>query len=204
MSDFHKYSEPEEVEELDLSTEELDTQVHKAQEQLLELRRRQEQIEKEKQKLEELSRKQDELDLGRGDMVDKFNRALAVIQREAAEAQKRTEQLQSIYDAFQSHLRELESINVKSLSGAELPRELSRGLSSVDEARSDFEKLYPKVSVEDAIDTAYAASASEYEESYGGDKSFASWFMMGLAFTLPVIILGVIALLVLVWHLSSH
>ncbi|MEO8205621.1 MAG: hypothetical protein ABI615_05530 [Chthoniobacterales bacterium] len=203
MSDFRKLDGDGEVEELDLSTEELDTQVHKAQEQLLELRRRQEQIEKEKLKLEELSRKQEELDRGCGEMVDKFNRALAVIQRESIETQKRSEQLHAIQDAFVSHLRHLEGINVKNWNGPELPRELSKGLSSVDDARSEFEKLYPKIASEALEETAYAAGSAEYEEYSGGDKSFSSWFMMGLAFTLPLIILGVVALTLWFWHLAS-
>src|SRR5438270_2688461 len=42
-----------------LSAEHLDSQVQKAQEQLLQLRRQQEQIEKQKRELEELSRRQD-------------------------------------------------------------------------------------------------------------------------------------------------
>jgi len=205
MSDFRKLSDSEpEVEELDLSTEELDTQVHKAQEQLLELRRRQEQIEKEKQKLEELSRRQDELERGRGEMIDKLNRALIVIQRESVETQKRTEQLHAIQENFSSHLRDLESINLKSWNGPELPRELSRGQSSVDDARAEFEKLYSKVSP-DILDESSASESSDYDEAYGGgDKSFLSWFMMGLAFTLPLIILGGIAVLILILHIVSR
>ena len=48
-----------------LSPEHLDSQVQKAQEQLLQLKRQQEQIEKQKRELEELSRRQEELEHGR-------------------------------------------------------------------------------------------------------------------------------------------
>ena len=53
------------------SPEHLDSQVQKAQEQLLQLKRQQEQIEKQKRELEELSRRQDELEHGRAEMADK-------------------------------------------------------------------------------------------------------------------------------------
>lgn len=208
MSDFRNPSDQEiEPEELDLSTEELDTQVQKAQEQLLELRRRQEQIEKEKEKLEELSRKQDELDQGRGEMIDKMNRALAVIHRESTETEKRREQLRNIQDTFSSHLHYLEEINMKTWNGPELPRELSKALSGLDDARAEYEKLYPKVSVgaEEEVAYAHGVGSAEYEDMYAsGGKSFFYWFMMGFAFTLPLLILGVIALITLFWHLASH
>ena len=57
----------------------LDSQVQKAQEQLLQLRRQQELIEKQKRELEELSHRQDELERGKSEMIDKFIRALGII-----------------------------------------------------------------------------------------------------------------------------
>src|SRR4030081_2065572 len=79
-------------EEEALSPEHLDSQVQKAQEQLLQLNRQQEQIEKQKRELEELSRKQEELDDSLADMTDKLTRSLVVLEREAYDAQKRLEQ----------------------------------------------------------------------------------------------------------------
>ncbi len=57
----------------------LDSQVQKAQEQLVQLRRQQEQIEKQKRELEELSRRQEELERGRAEMTDKLTRSLVVL-----------------------------------------------------------------------------------------------------------------------------
>src|ERR1700745_4445534 len=72
-----------------LSPEHLDSQMQKAQEQLLQLKRQQEQIEKQKRELEELSRRQEELESGRTEMMDKLTRSLVVLEREAYNAQKR-------------------------------------------------------------------------------------------------------------------
>src|SRR4051812_19588278 len=87
-----------------LSTEHLENQVQRAQEALLSLKRQQEQIEKQKRELEEMSRRQEQLHVGKSEMVEKFTRALVVLERETYEAKKRVELLESIHDAFSQHL----------------------------------------------------------------------------------------------------
>src|SRR5436305_14900079 len=64
-----------------VSAEHLDSQVQKAQEQLLQLKREEEQIEKQKRELEELSRRQEELGNGRAEMSDKLTRARGGVER---------------------------------------------------------------------------------------------------------------------------
>ena len=71
------------------SPEMLDSQVQRAQEQLLNLKRQQEHLEKQKRELEELSRKQEELEKGRSDMIDKLSRSLVIIERQTYETEKR-------------------------------------------------------------------------------------------------------------------
>ena len=61
--------------------EHLDTQVQKAHEQLLSLKRQQELIEKQKRELEEMSRRQEQLHTGRSEMIDRFTRAAVVLER---------------------------------------------------------------------------------------------------------------------------
>ncbi len=116
----------------------LDSQVQKAQEQLLQLRRQQEQIEKQKRELEELSRRQEELERGRAEMTDKLTRSLVVLEREAYETQNKLEQLRATRESFGQHLEILEGIDPKGWNPADLHRELSRALSTVDDARAEF------------------------------------------------------------------
>src|ERR1044072_1434084 len=121
-----------------LSAEHLDSQVQKAQEQLLQLKRQQEQIEKQKRELEELSRRQDELEHGRGEMTDKLTRALVVLEREAYNAQNRQEQIRVARESFSQHLELIEAIDPRNWNPAELHKELSRALSTVDDARTEY------------------------------------------------------------------
>src|SRR5881628_742912 len=121
-----------------VSAEHLDSQVQKAQEQLLQLKRQQEQIEKQKRELEELSRRQEELERGRLEMTDKLTRSLVVLEREGYDAQKRLEQLRAMRESFAQHLKLIEAIDPKNWNPADLHKELSRALSTVDDARTEY------------------------------------------------------------------
>lgn len=189
-----------------VSNERIDSQVQKAQEQLLSLRRQQEQIEKQKRELEELSRRQEELELGRTEMGEKLTRAIVVLDRQTTEAQKRMEQLRSTSDSFTSHLRTLESVNPKSWASADMPKELNRALSMVDHARTEYNQQKARL----ATDPEGAAAASadpipsgldNYDDALGGgDHDFMYWLKAGVAFTLPLLILGFIAVAIFFWN----
>src|SRR5213083_3040377 len=125
-------------EEESLSPEHLDSQVQKAQDQLLQLKRQQDQIEKQKRELEELSRKQEELERGRAEISDKLRRSLVVVEREAYDAQKRLEQRRAMRESFGQQLELIEAIDPKSWNPADLHEELSRALSAIDDARTEY------------------------------------------------------------------
>ena len=134
-----------ELPEEELNPEHLEGQVQKAQEQLLSLKRQQDAIERQKRELEELSRRQDQLQGGKADMIDKFTRALVVLERETYDAQKRVELLQSIHESFSQHLESLESIHPKHWEGLDMNKELTRALSAVDDARGEYSRSLPKI-----------------------------------------------------------
>lgn len=185
-------------EEDDLSSEKLDLQVQKAHEQLLSLKRQQDLIEKQKRELEELSRRQEQLQEGRGEMMEKFTRCFVVLEREGFEAQKRVEQLRDIHDAFTQHMRVLESINPKSWDNTEINRELNKALSAVDDARAEFSKSLPKIQPEAPVEelTGEDAAYGGHYGAGGAEHDFLYWLKSGVAFTLPLVILGLIFLIV--------
>jgi hypothetical protein len=178
------------------SSDELDSQVQRAQEQLLQLKRQQEAIEKQKRELEELSRKQDELEKGRAEMIEKLSRSLVVIERQTYDAEKRVEQLKSSAVAFSQHLRVLERINPKNwANGEDLNKELSKALSSVDDARVEYTKSITKINAGSEDEVIEPLGSQEYGEYAPGEEgNFAAWFKRGLAFTLPLILFGLVVL----------
>jgi len=181
--------------------EHLDTQVQRAQEQLFSLKRQQEVIERQKRELEELSRRQEQLQNGKAEMVDRFTRALVVLERETYDAQKRVEQLQSIHDSFQQHLDVLDSINPKAWEGLDINKELTRALSAVDDARAEYSKSIPKISPEsdtDGSDPLAATAGLRYETPAEPERDFMFWLKAGFAFTLPLIVAGIIVVLLFI------
>lgn len=186
----------------DPTSEELHDQVDKAQAALAELKRKSEQLERDKLRLEELSRRQDQLQAGREEMVDKLTRSLVTVQREMQETEKRLDQLHGIQESFTNHLRTMEGINPKSWVGLDLSKELSKAISSVDDARTEYNRSITKLS-SDAVEPAHGVSASEYEEYETGEKGFLYWLIAGFAFTLPLQVIGVFGLLIWLWAASS-
>jgi len=187
-----------------ISAEHLELQVQKAQEQLLHLKREQEQIEKQKRELEELSRRQEELERGRTEMTDKLTRSLVVLEREAYNAQKRLEQIRATRESFGQHLELIEAIDPKTWNPADLHKELSRALSTVDDARTEYSEQRSRLQAtgEAASDTSLPDVSSDAYESNGG-RTFFQWLQVGVALTLPLIIFGAIALAVFFW-MASH
>jgi chromosome segregation ATPase len=186
--------------EEEASTEHLDNQVQKAQEQLLQLKRQQEQIEKQKRELEELSRRQDELEQGRGEMTDKLTRALVVLEREAYNAQSRLEQIRLARESFAQHLELVEAIDPRNWNPSDLHKELSRALSTVDDARTEYNEHRSRLQAAGNGNGDQALPDSTpgvYEPSDG--RSFVEWLQIGLALTLPLILFGFIAIVLLVW-----
>lgn len=184
------------------STEHLDSQVQKAQEQLQLLKRQQEQIEKQKRELEELSRRQEELERGRAEMNDKMTRSLVILEREGYDCQKKLEQIRATHESFTNHLQLLESIDPKTWNPAELPKELSRALSTVDDARTEFSQQRSRLEAAgtaESSDMHLPATTADHDGSFGGGKSFAQWMQIGFAVTLPLIVFGFIALVVFLW-----
>ncbi len=180
------------------STEHLDSQVQKAQEQLLQLKRQQEQIEKQKRELEELSRRQEELDRGRAEMSDKLTRSLVVLEREAYDSQKKLEQIRATRESFEQHLALLESIDPKSWNPAELHKELSRALSTVDDARAEFTQQRSRLTATDESGEV-ALPDPAADSALGSANGFLQWMQIGFALTLPLIVFGLIALMIFLW-----
>jgi hypothetical protein len=186
-----------------VSAEHLDSQVQKAQEQLLQLRRQQEQIEKQKRELEELSRRQEELENGRAEMSDKLTRALVVLEREAYSAQNRMEQIRTARESFTQHLGLIEAIDPRSWNPSDLHKELSRALSTVDDARTEYSEQHSRLQAAASSGEAPLpdATTDAYQSSDG--RSFVQWLQIGIALTLPLIIFGAIALALFLWMASK-
>lgn len=169
--------------------EDFGDKVNEAQEKLSQLRSEQERLEKEKQELEELHTRKEEFLRGRTDLADKFNRYITSLSREAVEAQKRSEQYLDTKDLFEHHLRSIQSLRPEQWSRTELRSELSRALNTIDDAEDDMLKSAHILETLKSAPRIKGGAASPFS----GQAGFLYWLKSGLAFTLPLLILGIIA-----------
>jgi septal ring factor EnvC (AmiA/AmiB activator) len=183
----------------DESVEHLDDQVQKAQEQLIQLKRQQEQIEKQKRELEELSRRQEQFQQGKAEMIEHFTRARVVLERQIYDAQKRVEQLRSINESFDQHLITIEAINPKAWENSDINKELNRALSAVDDAHTEYARSRAVISAETNQDVLPATSSSpDAAGLYDAPAhDFMYWLKSGVAFTLPLLVLGIAVIITL-------
>jgi chromosome segregation ATPase len=181
---------------------ELGDKVQQVRAELESLKQKQEEIEREKARLEELKRRQDSLEQGRTEMLDKLTRALVVVQREIEESQKRVEQMHSIYNSFTQHLRQIDSINSRGWMPQDLPRELSKAISSVEDARSEYIKAQAKLSVDTSGEVSLPMQDMDYQLAEE-ERGFIYWLKSGFAFTLPIQAIALVALLVYIWSVTS-
>ena len=181
---------------------ELGDKVQQVRAELESLKQKQEEIEREKARLEELKRRQDSLEQGRTEMLDKLTRALVVVQREIEESQKRVEQMHTIYNSFTQHLHQIDSINSRGWMPQDLPRELSKAISSVEDARSEYIKAQAKLSVDTSGEVSLPMQDMDYQLAEE-ERGFIYWLKSGFAFTLPIQSIALVALLVYIWSVTS-
>src|SRR4051812_377039 len=170
-----------------MTPEHLDNQVQKAQEALIQLKRQQDQIEKQKRELEELSRRQEELERGRAEMSDKLTRSLVILEREAYDTQKKLEQLRATRESFGQHLELIEAIDLKSWNPSDLHKELSRSLSTVEDARTEFSQQRSRLQAVDENNGEVVlpeAAVDVADLINEGGRSFGQWAKIGFAFSL--------------------
>jgi hypothetical protein len=124
-------------------------------------------------------------------MVEKFTRALVIIEREQFEAQKRSEMLQSVRLSFSEHLQFFEGLDLRGVEGPDLNRELTRALSALDDARTEFIRTLPRITV-DSPEAAHAAADLGTHGAADSPQGFSDWLRNGFAFTLPLLVVGML------------
>ncbi|MEM7144362.1 MAG: hypothetical protein AAF591_04460 [Verrucomicrobiota bacterium] len=175
--------------EIPAMNEDFDEKVQQAQEQLLKLRHQQEQVEKQKTELEELSAQQDAFIDGRTSISERLNNAISTLDREAQEAERRAEEFLQAKESFSRHLDRISLFNPEQWSRADLNGELTRALSTIEDAEVDYKNSMKRIGglLDRNSDSASLLSG------VSGQLSFKACFLGGLAFTLPLMAFSLIA-----------
>ncbi|MFO1488304.1 MAG: hypothetical protein U1F65_07490 [Verrucomicrobiota bacterium] len=177
------------------SREEVDARVGDAQQKLAELKRQQEELERERASLEEVRRRQMEFQNGRQEMVHNLTRGLGLLEEAEFTARRDAEQMAKTVGDFREALAKVQAIHEETWTKDTFNVELTRALTSIENARMEWNAArlkFPILSGQkaEAAESAAPASAKLPLQQLG----FGELCKIGFAMTWPLTVVAIIAL----------
>ncbi len=168
------------------------------------LRARQEELERERRTLEEMRKKQEAFDTGRRELKGRLSESLARMEKDQLQTERLGQMLEETRRLFRERLDEVSALNEEEWGDESLLDELNKALALLENVRADYNKAMAKIEAIHPPTPAGAASSARvlaFNEEPGlsleNAQGFGYWLRAGLAFTLPLMVLG--AVLALVW-----
>ena len=178
-------------------TEDFEGKLQEAQVQLEALQHQREELERQKHELEDLNRRKAEFVNGQIEICERFTNSLTAVDRELFELRQELEDLEQTRQAFAAHLERLEKIEPEAWPREALAQELNRVLAMLDQAEDEFEGAVAHFS--NGRTRGLFGNPGVGARPSRGNQSTTVDFMTtlknGLAFNLPVIVVGTIAIL---------
>ena len=169
--------------------DDVDRKVVEAQHKLVELKRAQEELERERAGLEELRRRQNEFQSGRSEMVQQLTRGVGLLEESEFTARRDAEQMAKTLGDFRDALLKVQAVHEDSWTKESYPIELTRALTTIENARMEWNSARLKLPVlagENRPAAAEKISTAKPAPSLA-DLSFASLTKIGLALTWPLL-----------------
>lgn len=188
--------------------EEVDRKVVEAQQKLAELKRAQDDLERERASLEELRRRQLEFQTGRQEIVHNLTRGLGLLEEAEFNSRRDTEQMVKTIADFRDALEKVQTIRDESWTKENFAVELTRALTTVENARMEWNSARLKLPVlagETAQKKTETEAAPAPAVSPLANLNFGELCKIGLAMTWPLVLVALVTLGVLaVVLLSRH
>jgi hypothetical protein len=181
--------------------EEVDSRVSEAQQKLIELKRAQEELERERAALEEVRRRQTEFQTGRQEMIQNLTRGLGLLEETEFIARRDAEQMAKAIGELRDALAKVQAINEEGWCKDNFNVELTRALTTLENARLEWNGARLKFTVLSGQATptpGIAAAPTGAAASLFAPKSFFALCKLGLAFTWPLVLVALLALGVMV------
>jgi len=182
-------------------SDDLDDEYQQAQEKLRELRQQEEQIKRQAAELEELTKKEQLFKSGRIEVCQELNRHLALLDREASEAQRLAEECGNAHERLESHLANINSLRPDLWSRADRKAEIARALGYIESAEDEIDNLMPMINAFGKKNAGFfkgktASLPRPGGSGFGGEPGdFMYWLKSGFAFSLPFVGFAVIAII---------
>jgi vacuolar-type H+-ATPase subunit I/STV1 len=178
-------------------TEDYDRKLREAQEELQRIQQQQEELERKKAELEELTSRKRAFVSQQVELTEKLTAAITLIDRELFEMRNETEDLEQCRSCFAGHLDKIQKFTPENWTRDSLPEKLERATMVIDLAADEYEQA--AAHFQNTRSGAIFGQPSKRGRAVARGKQtgeFAAQFRNGLAFNLPVIALGAVALIV--------
>jgi DNA repair exonuclease SbcCD ATPase subunit len=184
------------------SREEVDSKVGQMHEKLAELKRVQQELERERSLLEETRRRQVELTTGREEMLQNLTRGIGLLDEAEFASRRDAEQMSKALTELRDALTKVQGINEETWTKEDLNVELTRALTTVENARLEWNAArlkFPLLSTPAVTtDPAVQAGVDNSLPNLLQQQSWAQLCKLGLALTWPVALTAIAIVVVLV------
>jgi hypothetical protein len=176
--------------------DEVDRKVVEAQQKLAELKRAQDDLERERAALEELRRRQTEFQTGRQEMIHHLTRGLGLLEEAEFNARRDAEQMVKTVGDFRDALDKIQAIHDDAWTKDNFSIELTRGLTTNENARMEWNSARLKFSV---LEGEKGGADAETPTPAPGplpfaNASFGELCRFGLAMTWPLVLIALAVL----------
>ncbi len=176
--------------------EELESKVGQTQQRLLELKRAQEELERERAGLEEARRRRLELQTGREEIVQNLTRGVGLLEEAEFAARRDAEQMSKSLADLRDALGKVQSIHEEQWSQETLSVELTRALTTIENARMEWNAARLKWTVLTGTAADPETTAKPSLPAALDSLGIAGLCKLGLALTWPLALIGLIGLVI--------
>ena len=179
------------------SAEELTERVSETQHKLAELKQMQEELERERTEIEEARRRRSELSTGREEMVQNLTRGIGLLKEAELSSGRTAEQLSRTVADLRTSLDKINLINEEEWTDENWSVELTKALTTIENSRMEWNGArlkWPLLDGETELAPSVAAIAQPVQAADRprlDQLSFGQLSKLGLAFTWPLVLVGI-------------
>lgn len=175
------------------SRDEVDAKVTDMHQKLAELKRTQQELERERASLEDIRRRQVEFTTGRQEMVQSLTRGVGLLEEAEFAARRDAEQMGKALAGLREALEKVQALREEDWKRENLNMELTRALTTLENARMEWNSARLKFDVLNGAKAEEAEVAAESGVTVADalrERSYAELCKLGLALTWPLALAG--------------
>lgn len=179
-------------------SEDFTGKLQEAQSQLEQLQQQQAEVERQKVELQELNEHKEEFLQSQIEINERLSTALTSMDREIFATRQELEEMEQARVCFADHLEKIDQLNPDGWNNESLRQDLSRSLSVLDLAEDEYEQAMSHFASSGRGTAVAGGSTPKTRRSNAsvGDSELLTHFRNGFAYNLPLVLLGIVAMIV--------